>query len=126
MKSSTRLAAAVIIAASAVAAIPLLAQPEYPYSPTGKDKEKTLTVTPGLYNSFVFACDGTRGSTALKSPTGELTVVVSVGDTVIVPMPPSWSLAQQGTLTVKENAGATLIVSAVTSAGPVGLEAAKK
>ncbi|MGE3108247.1 MAG: hypothetical protein AB7G11_09800 [Phycisphaerales bacterium] len=110
------------------AAIPLLAQQPYPTVPSGKTTVKDLVVPSGIYQTFVLACSGNADSTArvvLKTPSGELTVIVRGGDTSVVPLG-SWTLAQQATMKVTEGPGATLYVSAMTVGGPVNFDQAKK
>ncbi len=109
-------------------AFPLWAQPTYPTSPSGKSASIELVVPPGIYQTFVFAADGTSQSVAravLKTPSGELTITARGGETVVVPLA-NWSLSQQASLTISEGNGVSMTVGAITVAGPVNFAPAKK
>lgn len=106
---------------------PMTAQ-QFPISPTAKPSARELVVPPGIYQTLVFAADGSGDTVAkavLKTPSGELTVTANAGQTVVIPLG-SFSLSQQATITITDSTGATMLVSAITTAGPVNFEPAKK
>jgi len=127
-RSRLMFATVALFSLCAIVAFPLRAQPNYPVSPTTKPPAKELIVPPGIYTSFIFACegaDGQSGRATFKAGSGEMTVVVRAGDSVVVPMA-NWSLGQQATITLSESTRVTITVSAITTSGPVKFEPAKK
>lgn len=106
----------------AAASLPLWAQQPFPTSPSRKGGQKDVSIPVGNYTALVFACEGTRDTGAkvlIKSPSGDLIVVVSGGDSLVIPT--EWKLGQEAQMLIVEQAGATLHVTAMSVNGPVNL-----
>jgi hypothetical protein len=118
------------LAAAGLATVRLAAQPE-PYKPISTtDASYELVLPPGTYHHLVVAFEGgTASKTAkaiLKAPSGDMTILISGGETIVIPLSPSgWTTSQAVTLKLTQPSS-QFHVSAITQAGPVKLEAAKK
>lgn len=116
--------------AAASATLHLAAQPE-PYRPISTtDASYELILPPGTYQSLVIAFEGGVGSktlkATLKAPSGEMTLLVGGGETLVVPLSTSgWTLTSQASIKLTQPA-TQVHVTAMTPAGPVKLESGKK
>lgn len=130
---------ALAVLGGVAAAVPLVAQLEparLPQQPVPRDPNfwperntsasAELVVPPGIYTSLVFANSGSKAAKlAFKAGSGEMTVMVEAGSTVVLPCGTGWQLGQQGSVTITESPG-MVFASGMTTSGPVAFEAKKK
>lgn len=122
-------AAGSVLALCALAATSPSAQPD-PYRPVMNDGSYELVLPPGTYTSIVVAFEGGASTKTLratvKAPSGEMTLLVSGGETLIVPLSASgWTITSEARINLNQPTS-QVHASALTPAGPVKLEAAKK
>jgi hypothetical protein len=101
-------------------------KPEAPSDlfPQKKGNPGELVMPPGIYTSIVVANTGGPAATVVvKAASGSATVVVPGNSTVVVPLGQGWQLGQQGTVTFSSK---DVIVSGITTSGPVKFEPEKK
>ncbi len=127
-----KLAILAVLALTAAGALTfrLAAQPE-PYKPIpSSDAAYELMLPPGTYQSLVIAFEGGSGGrtvkATLKAPSGDMTVLVAGGETLVVPFSTAgWTISQQ--VPIKLNQPASQVhITAMTAAGPVKVDTAKK
>lgn len=124
--------AVLALAAAGGATFRLAAQPE-PYKPvpTSDVSAYELVLPPGVYQSLVIAYEGGSGGNktlkaTLKAPSGDMTVLVGGGETLVIPLSSAgWTISQPVPIKVTQPTS-QVFISAMTPAGPVKIEAAKK
>jgi hypothetical protein len=108
----------------------LAAQPEQYRPIVPGDAPYELTLPPGTYQSLIIAFEGGAGSkvvkATLKAPSGEMVLLVGGGETLVVPLSSTgWTVTQQASISLTQPVS-QVHVTAITPAGPVKLEPAKK
>lgn len=115
---------------ASAAAMQLNAQPE-PYKPLMNDGGFELTLPPGTYQTLIIAFEGGSNTktlkTVLKAPSGDMTLLVGAGETLTVPLSAAagWTITQPVVLKLTQPISQAH-VTAISAAGPVKLEPAKK
>lgn len=113
-----------------VATFRLAAQPEQYRPIVPGEAPYELTLPPGTYQSLVIAFEGGAGSkvlkATLKAPSGEMVLLVSGGETLVVPLSATgWTVTQQVPISLTQPVS-QVHISAIAPSGPVKLEPAKK
>lgn len=118
------------LAAAGALTFRLAAQPE-PYKPVpSSDAAYELILPPGIYQSLVIAFEGGANTktvkATLKAPSGDMTVLIAGGETLVVPFSAAgWTISQQVPIKLTQPAS-QVFITAMTAAGPVKVDAAKK